>query len=74
TLLAMREAVPAGESLDAIESNAAARLASAGFAVDYAVIHRADLGVAATDQRTNLVALIAARLGATRLIDNIAID
>ncbi|MEO7477966.1 MAG: pantoate--beta-alanine ligase, partial [Lysobacteraceae bacterium] len=33
TLLAMRDAVQAGESLDAIESNVAARLAAAGFAV-----------------------------------------
>ena len=74
TLLAMRDAVQAGESLDAIETNAAARLAAAGFAVDYAAIHRADLGVPITDQHASLVALIAARLGATRLIDNIVID
>ena len=73
TLLAMRDAVRAGESLGTIEAVASARLAAAGFAVDYAAVRRTDLGLPGNDQRTNLVALIAARLGTTRLIDNIAI-
>jgi pantoate--beta-alanine ligase len=73
-LQAMRDAVRAGQALVSIESEAASRLTMAGFEVDYAAIHRADLGVPAPDQRDGLVALIAARLGKTRLIDNIAVD
>jgi pantoate--beta-alanine ligase len=74
TLLAMREAVRAGQSLDAVEAFASQRLREAGFAVDYAVIHRADLSTPAVGESIGLVALIAAKLGTTRLIDNLALD
>jgi pantoate--beta-alanine ligase len=74
TLLAMRDAVQTGQALASVASEAARRLAAAGFVVDYAAIHCADLGKPVSDQRNGLVALIAARLGNTRLIDNIAID
>ncbi|HTA66454.1 MAG TPA: pantoate--beta-alanine ligase [Xanthomonadaceae bacterium] len=74
TLLAMREGVKAGQPLGAVEAAAAHRLSLAGFAVDYAAIHRADLTTPGDGERTGLVALIAARLGSTRLIDNLILD
>ena len=74
TLLAMRDAMRAGQSLQQIEADALARLQRSGFAVDYAQIRRSDLGMAAAGQCTDLVALIAARLGNTRLIDNLLLD
>ncbi len=73
TLLAMRDALRSGHALDAIESEAARRLATAGFVVDYAAIYRADL-TAPSAGYSGLVALIAARLGNTRLIDNLLLD
>ncbi len=74
TLQAMRDAVQAGQAPAQVEATAARRLAELGFVVDYAVIHRADLGLPAAGQREGLVGLIAARLGATRLIDNLILD
>jgi pantoate--beta-alanine ligase len=71
TLQSMREAVRAGRELAAIESDAETSLREAGFQLDYAVIRRADdLGVPAKGESGNLIGLIAARLGSTRLIDN----
>lgn len=59
------------EPLAAIEAGAAKRLAEAGLQPDYAVLRRrTDLSVPDADQRHGLVALIAARLGPVRLIDN----
>lgn len=72
SLLAMRDATRAGLPLSKIEDDAAACLQRAGFVVDYAQIRRADLTEPAAE-RTGLVALIAARLGGTRLIDNLEI-
>jgi pantoate--beta-alanine ligase len=58
-----------------IESEAARRLELAGLVPDYAVIRRADDLLAAEPGTTrHFVALIAARIGATRLIDNFLID
>ncbi len=74
TLLAMGEAVRSGRSLQAIEVEAAARLQRAGFAIDYAQIRRANLAEPDDGERSGLVALIAARLDSTRLIDNLQID
>ena len=74
TLLRMGDAVRAGQPFLQVEADAVARLCNAGFAVDYAHVRRADLGVAATDQRAGVVALIAAHLGNTRLIDHLQID
>ena len=74
SLLAMRDALARDEALAAIESMAAQRLRDTGFAVDYAAIRRADLGDPAVGQREGLVALVAAKLGATRLIDNLPLD
>jgi len=75
TLLKMRELLEAGHPWRALEQVAEARLVRAGFVPDYAVIRRAeDLAEPAEGQREGLIALIAARLGSTRLIDNLLID
>lgn len=66
----LREARPRQE----IEAEAMRRLTEAGLKPDYAVVRRAaDLGEPGPDDR-QLVALIAARMGSTRLIDNFLID
>ena len=73
TLEWMREAFNAGHPHAVIEHAAKRHLERAGFVPDYAVIRRAaDLAVPAASEREGLMALIAARLGATRLIDNLA--
>jgi pantoate--beta-alanine ligase len=76
TLIRMREATLAGrETLANIEAEAEAALRNAGFAPDYAAIRRAeDLARPAEDERRGLIALIAARLGPARLIDNLLLD
>ena len=75
TLLAMRAAWERGEALAAIEADATARLAAVGFVPDYTAIRRAiDLAPPAAGERHGLVALIAARIGSTRLIDNLAFE
>jgi pantoate--beta-alanine ligase len=71
TLLRMRDSVAAGEPVDAVEAAANAALEAAGFRVDYAAIRRAEDLAPAGDARSGLVGLIAARLGTTRLIDNL---
>ncbi len=73
TLQRMREAVRAGvQPRREIEAEAEAALCAAGFAPDYAVIRRADdLAEPAPGQSEALIGLIAARLGSTRLIDNL---
>jgi pantoate--beta-alanine ligase len=71
TLQQMRQAMLAGTARAEVEAAARAHLTGAGFQVDYAVVRRPDLtepGPADTGAR---VALIAARLGRTRLIDNL---
>ncbi|GAB3091712.1 pantoate--beta-alanine ligase [Lysobacter terrae] len=72
-LQAMREGIRAGGELASVEAEATARLQAAGFAVDYAVVRTPELGVPA-DPRGPRVALIAARLGRTRLIDNLEFE
>ena len=75
TLLKMRELLAKGHAWRALEQMATARLLRAGFAPDYAVIRCAeDLAEPAEGQREGLIALIAARLGGTRLIDNLIFD
>lgn len=73
TLDSMREAVRAGRSREAVEADATTRLTGAGFVVDYAAIRDRDLGVPAEGHGPR-VALIAARLGRTRLIDNLEFE
>ncbi len=75
TLRKMRELWLEGHARQAIEKAGAARLVRAGFAVDYVVIRRAvDLHEPGAGERDGLVALAAARLGDTRLIDNLPFD
>jgi pantoate--beta-alanine ligase len=75
TLLKMRELLEKGHARTVIEQVAASTLERAGFQPDYAAIRRVeDLAEPADDEREGLVALIAARLGGTRLIDNLAFD
>jgi pantoate--beta-alanine ligase len=79
TLLEMRAQLQAGVSRAAVEARAAVRLGEAGFSVDYAAIRTPDLAepdivparYAVSGPR---VALIAARLGRTRLIDNLEFE
>jgi pantoate--beta-alanine ligase len=74
-LKAMLHAVGRGESVELAEAHGLARLREAGMEPDYAVLRRESalasplFGATALD---DLVALGAARLGRTRLIDNIA--
>ena len=70
-LLAMREALVAGQSRLQVEADASQRLAAAGFEVDYAAIRRPDLSIPGEGESVAKVALIAAKLGRTRLIDNL---
>jgi pantoate--beta-alanine ligase len=75
-LLEMRMQLLAGVSRVSVETGAALRLEDAGFSVDYAAIRTPDLVEPDIEpQRYALpglrVALIAARLGRTRLIDNL---
>ncbi len=78
TLLAMREQTRDGVPREQVEAAADAALRAAGFVPDYAVIRRPDLSEAdsgpAGGEGGAWVALIAARLGRTRLIDNIEFD
>jgi len=78
SLLAMRDAMCRGEPLARVEADAVASLQSAGFDVDYATVRRPGLlEVPAGPQPArpvrdgSLVALVAARIGRTRLIDNL---
>jgi pantoate--beta-alanine ligase len=75
TLEWMRESFVEGHARAAIEGAAVRRLERAGFNPDYAVVRRAeDLAAPAEDERSGLMALVAAKLGDTRLIDNLAFD
>jgi pantoate--beta-alanine ligase len=74
TLQFMRERAASAMPLAEIESLARQQLEAAGFDVDYAEIRRSDLSRARAGDEPALVALIAARLGRTRLIDNLEFD
>ncbi len=73
TLVFMRDAARQGLPLLGIEDQARDRLEAAGFSVDYAEIRRADLSRPRSGE-AGQVALIAARLGRTRLIDNLEFE
>lgn len=72
-LQAMRSDLLAGMRREQVEAEAARRLAAEGFDVDYAVVRDPQLAVP-TEEPGPRVALIAARLGRTRLIDNLEFE
>ena len=75
TLQAMRDGLHAGQDIAAVQSQAREGLITAGLAPDYAVLRNAaDLSEPAPETRSGLIALIAARLGRARLIDNLITD
>ena len=71
TLQTMRDETRDGVPRAQVEADADAALRDAGFVPDYAVVRRPDLSEPADHESGARVALIAARLGRTRLIDNI---
>lgn len=71
TLRFMRDQAALAVPLAEIEMQARQRLEAAGFSVDYTEIRRSDLTRPLSSSEYALVALIAARLGRTRLIDNL---
>lgn len=78
-LQAMRQASRSGQPREAVESAATERLAAAGFEVDYVAIRLPDLSEPDLpeldpEESGPRVALVAARLGTTRLIDNLAFE
>ena len=75
TLIRMCGDVRAGKPRAAIENDALHALEGQGLAVDYSVVRRAaDLAEPQPGQTHGLVALIAAKLGRARLIDNLLAD
>ena len=73
-LQAMRDAWLAGMPREGVESIADQFLRAAGFVPDYAVLRRPDFTEPVDGEGGALVALVAARLGTTRLIDNLEFD
>ena len=74
TLQSMRDRLLAGDPQAKVESDAVAALQAAGFQPDYAVIRTPALVAPAEGHPGPRVALLAARLGTTRLIDNLEFD
>jgi pantoate--beta-alanine ligase len=70
-LRVLRDAVRAGTPRAQAEAQAAAALAAQGIEVDYIVVRRPDLSDPMEGEGGPRVALVAARLGRTRLIDNL---
>ncbi|MEO6155742.1 MAG: pantoate--beta-alanine ligase [Thermomonas sp.] len=73
-LQSMRDAWREGMPRAGIEELADHVLRAAGFVPDYAVLRRPDFSAPEDGDDCVLVALIAARLGSTRLIDNLEFD
>jgi pantoate--beta-alanine ligase len=75
TLRGMRDALDAGQPHATIQAEARTTLEQAGLQPDYAVLRRAaDLSEPNAKERTGLIALIAAKFGRARLIDNLITD
>ncbi len=73
-LLAMRQAIRAGTPRARVEAEADAALRAAGFVPDYAAVRAPDFSLPGDGEAGPRVALVAARLGRTRLIDNLEFD
>ena len=73
-LQAMGKGVRAGTPRMQVEADTDQRLREAGLVPDYAVVRRPDFSEPADGEGGARVALIAARLGRTRLIDNLEFD
>ncbi len=73
-LLQARQRAGQGDAIARIESEARGQLEAAGFSVDYAELRRSDLSRPTDPTERGLLALVAARLGRTRLIDNLEFD
>ena len=75
TLKTTADAIKAGaRDFDALEQQATNRLNTAGFDTDYFSICHADTLKPAKQEDRKLVILVTAKLGGTRLLDNIEID
>ena len=74
TLAGIAEKINAGTSVEAARQWAVIELETAGFAIDYVEIRNANDLQPASATSGRLVALIAAKLGSTRLIDNLVIN
>ena len=74
TLAGIAEKINAGTSVEAARQWAVTELETAGFAIDYVEIRNANNLQPASATSGRLVALIAAKLGSTRLIDNLVIN
>jgi pantoate--beta-alanine ligase len=70
----MRAAAQVGQPRAQVEADADARLRAAGFVPDYAVLRHPDFSEPKVGENGPCVALIAARLGRTRLIDNLEFE
>ena len=70
----MRDGIRAGTSRLQVEADANRQLREAGFIPDYAVVRRPDFDEPVEGDGGEQVALIAASLGRTRLIDNLEFD
>jgi pantoate--beta-alanine ligase len=73
-LRAMRDALARGTPRAQVEADAYRVLQGLGFDIDYIVVRRPDLGEPGPAEPGPRVALVAARLGRTRLIDNLEFD
>jgi pantoate--beta-alanine ligase len=71
SLIAMRDGSAAGQPRSQVEATARTQLSEVGFEVDYCVVRRPDLSEPQDGESGPRVALIAAKLGRTRLIDNL---
>jgi len=70
-LTALRDAVKAGQAPEATAASIRARLENSGFEVDYLEMRSSTLAAITANSRGEMVALVAAKLGNTRLIDNL---
>ncbi len=70
----MQDSLQAGATRETVEARAIEMLAEAGFVADYAVVRQPTLIEPADNAPGPRVALVAARLGTTRLIDNLEFD